>query len=89
MIARWLRSKIVAVDCRVQKPDKKHDDTKGVHQEVDEYLEISLTGPDEFSFACGLSDQLLRTMLESMRIRTEQEGDIKEKQDIHHDHRVI
>jgi len=63
VIACWLGSKFVAIDRSVQKPDEEYDDTESVHQEVDEYLEVMLTRPDEFSLAYPLSGQFLRMMV--------------------------
>jgi hypothetical protein len=60
-----------------------------VHQEVDEYLEISPTKPDKFSLAYPLSGQFLRMMVEWTQIHTEEKDDIEEKYDIHYDYCVI
>jgi hypothetical protein len=79
VIAWWLRSKIVAIDRNVQKPDKEYGDTESVQQEVDEYLEIVLTRPDKFSLAYPLSGKFLRMMVEWIQIHTEQKDDIEEK----------
>jgi hypothetical protein len=60
-----------------------------VHQEVEEYLEIILTRPYEFSLAYPLSGQFLRIVVEWTKTHTEQKDDVEEKQDIHHDYCVI
>ncbi len=59
VIAGWLGSKLAAIDRKVQKPEKEYGDTESVRQEVDEYLEISLTLPDEFSLAYPLFRSIL------------------------------
>jgi hypothetical protein len=88
VIAGWLGSKFAAIDRNVPKTDREYDETKSVHQEVDEHLEISPTRPGEQSLACPLSGQFWRVMVEWTQIHTEQNDEIQEKQDINQDYCV-
>jgi hypothetical protein len=64
VIAGWLGFKFAAINCSVHKPGKEYDNAKSVHQEVDEHLVISLTGPDKSSLTYSHSGQFLTMMVE-------------------------